>query len=90
MKLKYEFDTMEELQEAFKHLEDYHDCEKCRGKIVGIKIDLLGNQFCGYCGEKVRYPQMKKEAFEKWINKIASSDKKLIEAIEDDKRHNHV
>lgn len=67
MILKYEFDTMEELQEAFQHLDLYHDCEKCHGKIVGINIDALGNTHCGYCGAIVKYPTVKKEAFEKWL-----------------------
>jgi hypothetical protein len=65
--LKYEFDTMEELEEAFKHLEDYHDCEKSHGCIVGITIDKLGNTRCGYCREIVKYPTVKKEAFKKWL-----------------------
>jgi len=65
--VKYEFDTMEELQEALNHLEIYHDCEKCKGKIVAISADGLGNTKCGYCGEIVKYPKMKKEAFEKWL-----------------------
>lgn len=65
--LKYEFDTMEELQEALKHLEDYHDCEKCHNKIVCITADEFGNTKCAYCGKIVKYPKMKKEAFEKWL-----------------------
>jgi len=69
MTLQYEFDRIEEFQEAQKHLEDYHDCEKCHGKIVAIQVDKLGNTHCGYCGEQVRYPKMKREAFEKWLKK---------------------
>lgn len=65
--MKYEFDNFEEYDEAWKHLEDYHDCEQCRGKIVFIGIDKLGNQICGYCKQIVRYPHMTKEAFEKWM-----------------------
>jgi hypothetical protein len=65
--LKYEFDTMDELQEAMKNLSQYHDCDKCHGKIVCISGDNLGNSKCAYCGEIVRYPKMKKEAFEKWL-----------------------
>jgi len=68
--LQFEFDTMEELQEAQKHLEDYHDCEKCHGKIVAITSDPLGNTHCAYCGAKVKYPKMKKEAFEKWLKEL--------------------
>lgn len=64
--LKYEFDTMEEVQEAMEHLEDYHDCEKCHGKIVCMTTDGFGNTKCAYCNEIVKYPTMKKEAFEKW------------------------
>ena len=65
IQLKYEFDTWEEYSDAMKHLSDYHDCEKCHGKIVMISIDKLGNTICGYCKEIVKYPKMKKEAFEK-------------------------
>ena len=67
MVLKYEFDTMDELHEAMKNLEDYHDCEKCHGKIVCIGVDKFGNTSCGYCHKLVRYPKMKKEAFEEWL-----------------------
>lgn len=63
-KMKYEFDNIEEWKEAQEHLEDYHDCEKCHGKIVGIQIDKLGQTHCGYCGEIVRYPRLTKKAFE--------------------------
>jgi len=65
--MQYEFDTMEEVLEAMQHLEQYHNCEKCRGKIVMIASDGLGNTKCGYCNQIVRYPRMKKEAFEKWL-----------------------
>ena len=81
MNLKYEFDTLEEYNEAMKHLEDYHDCEKCHGKIVYITTDGLGNTKCGYCGEIVKYPRMKKEAFEKMIKshpKPKQNDKKKL------------
>ena len=68
MKTKqYEFDTMDELHKAMNHLEDYHDCEKCHGKIVMISCDNSGNTRCGYCHQIVRYPKMKKEAFEIWL-----------------------
>ena len=73
MTLKYEFDTMEELQEAVEHLEDYHDCKKCHGKMVCITTDDLGNNHCGYCHKIVRYPKMKKEAFEKWLREDINS-----------------
>jgi hypothetical protein len=66
MTLQYEFDTMDKLQEAMKHLEDYHDCDKCHGKIVGIGVNKTGQTICMYCKEVVRYPKMKREAFEKW------------------------
>lgn len=65
--IKLEFDTMEELQEAMSHLERYHTCEQSEGKIVGIRVDLLGNTYCGYCGKMVKYPKMKKEKFEEWL-----------------------
>ena len=67
--MKYEFDTWEEYQEAMKHLENYHDCEKCHNKTVAIQGDLFGNTHCGYCGERVDYPHMKKEKFEEMIKK---------------------
>ena len=57
--MKYEFDTIEEVKEAFKHLDEYHDCEKCHGKIVCISADKLGNSFCGYCYARVEYPRLK-------------------------------
>ena len=64
--MKYEFDSMEELQEAMKNLSDYHDCEKCHGHIVFISRDKFGNSRCGYCNEIVKYPKMKREALKKW------------------------
>lgn len=69
MELKYEFDTMEEMMDAMEHLDRYHDCDKCHGKIVCIGVDNLGNQTCGYCHQIVKYPKMKKEAFEEWAKK---------------------
>ena len=42
-------------------LSKIHDCEKCHGKMVLIGMDGLGNQTCGYCGQVVKYPRMKKE-----------------------------
>ena len=65
--IKYEFDNIEEWQEAMKHLENYHNCEKCHGKIVGIGIDKKGTLVCGYCEKIVKYPKLKKEVFENWI-----------------------
>lgn len=69
--MKYEFDSFEEVQEAFKDLSKYHDCEKCHGKIVGIGHDKLGNSHCGYCGQIVKYPTLSKKGFEiekaKWL-----------------------
>ena len=74
--MKYEFDTIEELIEAMKHLEDYHNCEKCQGKIVCIETDMLGNTKCAYCNEIVKYPTMKKEAFEKWAKNTLTNEEK--------------
>jgi hypothetical protein len=65
--MKYEFDDLEEYKEAMEHLEDYHDCEKCHGKIVGIYLDYLGQTHCGYCGQVVKYPKLKGEVFDKMI-----------------------
>ena len=67
--MKYEFDTIEEFQEAMKNLSAYHNCEKCRGKIICIQHDLLGNTCCGYCHKQVKYPIMNKEKFKEWIKK---------------------
>jgi len=36
-------------------LSEIHDCEKCRGKLVGITVDLVGVERCGYCGQVVDY-----------------------------------
>jgi len=70
-KLRYEFDSFEEVQEAMKHLSDYHDCEKCHNKIVGIGMDKLGNTTCAYCGQIVKYPKLSQRGFEiekeKWL-----------------------
>lgn len=68
MFIQHEFDTMEEVMEAMSHLEDYHDCAKCHGKIVAFSLNYLGQTCCGYCGQAVKYPRMKKEAFEKHFN----------------------
>lgn len=76
MTLKYEFDTMEELQEAMKHLEDYHDCEKCHGKIVGIAVDGLGRTRCGYCYKIVKYPKLREGSFIKILKMEETSVKK--------------
>jgi len=67
MTLKYKFDTKEEWREAMDHLSDYHDCEKCHGKIVMIGMDYFGNTTCGHCGMIVKYPRMTKEAFERTL-----------------------
>ena len=72
--MKYEFDTWDELREAMDHLEDYHDCEKCNGKMVFISVDFFGNTMCGYCDKMVRYPTMKKEAFEKMIKNVTKKN----------------
>ena len=69
MQLKFEFDNWEEYEEATKHLEKYHNCEACRGKIVGVYIDELGNTHCSYCNAVVKYPKLKKEVFKKWLKK---------------------
>lgn len=64
MDLKYEFDSFDEVTEALQHLELYHDCEKCHGKIVCIGRDELGNTICGYCNQIVKYPKLSKKGFE--------------------------
>jgi len=65
--LKYEFDNVEELEEAERNLDNYHDCEYCHGKIVCIKTNGLGTTFCGYCGAVVKYPRLTREAAERWL-----------------------
>ncbi len=71
--MKFEFDSFEEVSKEMEQLSKYHDCEKCRGKIVGIRIDLVGNTHCSYCGEKVNYPKLSKKGYEiekqKWLTK---------------------
>ena len=42
-------------------LSEVHDCEKCRGKLVCIMADKLGNTFCSYCGQRVDYSELFKE-----------------------------
>lgn len=68
--LKYEFDTMEEFQEAMRHLGDYHDCKKCQGKIVFITGDGFGNMMCGYCGQIVKYPTLKEGVLEEHLKTL--------------------
>ena len=36
-------------------LSEIHNCEKCRGKIVSITVDLVGVTRCGYCNQVVDY-----------------------------------
>jgi len=68
--LKYDFDNLEDYMNARNHLEDYHDCAKCHGKIVMICGDGFGNIKCGYCGEIVKYPRLTKECFEKYLREM--------------------
>ncbi len=74
--MKYEFDTVKEYTEAMNHLEDYHDCDKCHGKIVMIGSDGLGNSHCGYCGEQVNYPKLSKKGHESFRKKLKEEMKK--------------
>lgn len=75
MTLKFEFDTWEEYSKAMEHLEDYHDCDLCRGKIVCIASDGKGGTKCAYCNMTVRYPKMAREAFEKMIKEELKQDR---------------
>ena len=77
-KMKYEFDSFEEVLEAMKHLSDYHDCEKCHNKIVAISTDGLGNSTCGYCGQVVKYPKLSKKGFEKEREKYSLGEKEGV------------
>lgn len=72
--MKIEFGDVEEYRDAIKHLERYHDCEKCHGKIVVITCDEFGNEKCGYCGQIVKYPKLKKEVFDKIMEKIKNEN----------------
>jgi hypothetical protein len=36
-------------------LEEVHNCEKCKGKIVCISVDNVGVTRCGYCNAVVDY-----------------------------------
>lgn len=40
-----------------KEVVESHWCEKCNGKIICVSIDKFGNPYCGYCGQRVYYPQ---------------------------------
>ena len=77
-KIKFEFDTFKEYQNAMKRLEEYHDCEKCHGKIVCITRDLfgMGDTFCGYCKEKVNYPRLTQKGFDDWKKKTHLGENK--------------
>ena len=63
--MKFEFDDIDEYRKAMKHLSEYHDCEKCQGKIVMIGLDEFGNTTCGYCGARVEYPRLSEKAIRK-------------------------
>jgi hypothetical protein len=61
-------DWFESMREVLKDIDlsEIHDCEKCRGKIVSITVDLVGIERCGYCGQVVPYSQfIKKKIKEK-------------------------
>jgi ribosomal protein L37AE/L43A len=42
-----------------KDMEELHNCEKCKGKIVCITIDKLGITRCAYCHQQVNYLKRK-------------------------------
>lgn len=58
---------MRTFKEFSKQMEGAHHCEKCQGKLFAIRMDLFGNQYCGYCGERVIYPQATKEEILNWM-----------------------
>ena len=70
MGLQYEFDSFDEVVKAMDNLEEYHDCEKCHGKIVCFSSDGFGNTTCGYCGEVVKYPKLSKKGYEIYLKKV--------------------
>ena len=52
-----------------RDLSKIHDCEKCRGKIVCIETDMLGNTYCAYCHQRVDYRMTKAER-QLFLNKL--------------------
>ncbi len=58
------------LAEFGDEMEKAHDCEKCRGKIFAVMVDDLGNRYCGYCKEKVDYPNPTEEEMKMWLKDI--------------------
>ena len=61
-------EEMRTFKEFRKQMEGAHDCELCHGKIFVIEIDKFGNQFCGYCKQKVNYPIATTEEMLRWID----------------------
>ena len=63
-------------------LEDIHNCDKCKGKIVLISIDKLGVTRCGYCNEvvnyKLYYDNIYKDEFIKFINTNQKEETKWL------------
>jgi len=45
-------------------LSEIHSCSKSHGKIVNIRIDYLGQTYCGYCGDKIDYKKYFEYEFE--------------------------
>ena len=48
-------------------LSELHNCPKSEGNIVGISIDALGVERCGYCNAVVKYSEFFKRKYpEMW------------------------
>lgn len=58
---------MRTFEEFGKQMQEAHDCDDCRGKIFAVRMDMLGNKYCGYCGEKVDYPKSTMEELNQWM-----------------------
>lgn len=60
---------MRTFEEFERQMIEAHDCDKCHGKIVCIKIDAFCNQYCAYCGEIVDYPIATIQEMRSWMEK---------------------
>lgn len=69
--------NMRTFEEFKKQMIGAHICEKCKGKIIGITIDLIGNQYCTYCGERINYPQATFEEILNWIGEKEKNEKNI-------------
>ena len=61
-------------------LEEIHNCDKCRGKIVAITVDKVGITRCSYCNEVVNY----KPFFDEMMKKHPEINVSLFSSYSDD------